>query len=313
MSRCGLLYDPVFLEHLTGIGHPEQPKRASHAYDAIVQARLDQKILPLTCSPCKMEHLERVHTGQYLAQAQKDIGKGLAQLSTGDTSVCKESWEVALRATGGMVEATSQIFSGSIDRAFCLSRPPGHHATPARGMGFCIFNHAAVAARYAQAVHGVGKVLIVDWDVHHGNGTQDVFYKDESVYFFSTHQSPWYPGTGSREETGAGKGLGYNRNHPLPAGAGQAEIVENAFADDLVHRMDRYRPELVIISAGFDSKLGDPLGQFQLTDEDFSELTRVVRSIADEYSNGRVLSILEGGYHLEGLSQACVAHLKALI
>ena len=313
MSKCGLLYDPVFLTHKTAAGHPEQPKRVSRAHQAIVEAGLDQKILPLSCTPCERKHLERVHSHPYLVQAEKDIANGFTQLSTGDTSICEDSWDVALRATGGVVDATDKILSGNMDRAFCLSRPPGHHATPSKGMGFCIFNHAAVAARYAQAVHGVGKVLIVDWDVHHGNGTQDIFYEDESVYFFSTHQAPWYPGTGSREETGSGNGLGFTRNHPLPSGSGHGEIVENAFADDLVHRMNRYRPEFVIISTGFDSKQGDPLGQFQLTDDDFSELTRVIRSIAEEHAENRVLSILEGGYHLESLSQACVAHLKALI
>jgi acetoin utilization deacetylase AcuC-like enzyme len=313
MNRCGLLYDPVFLDHHTGHGHPECPNRVAVAYQAIEKAGLVEKSVFLKPQTCKAEALERVHSKSYLSQAEKDIKQGATQLSTGDTSISKDSWKVAHQATGGIVGALDQIMSGSIDRAFCLTRPPGHHATPTRGMGFCIFNHAAVVARHAQSVHGVGKVLIVDWDVHHGNGTQDVFYNDESVYFFSTHQSPWYPGTGNAEETGTGKGLGYNRNHPLPAGAGNNEIVQNAFADDLTHRMDLYRPELVIISAGFDSKHGDPLGQFQLTDNDFSELTRVIRSIAKEYAESRVLSILEGGYDLDGLSQACVAHLGALI
>jgi len=313
MSRCGLLYDPVFLDHHTGPGHPECPDRVAFAYQAIEKAGLVDKSVFLKPQTCQTEALERVHSKSYLSQAEKDIKQGASQLSAGDTSISKDSWEVAQQATGGIVGALDQIMSGSIDRAFCLTRPPGHHATPTRGMGFCILNHAAVAARHAQSVHGVGKVLIVDWDVHHGNGTQDIFYEDESVYFFSTHQAPWYPGTGSREETGSGNGLGVTRNHPLPSGSGNAEIVENAFADDLVHRMNRYRPELVIISAGFDSKLGDPLGQFQLTDDDFSELTHVIRSIAKEYAESRVLSILEGGYNLDDLSQACVAHLGALI
>ena len=313
MSRCGLLYDPVFLDHHTGNGHPECPNRVAVAYQAIEKAGLVEKSVFLKPQTCQAEALERVHSKSYLSQAEKDIKQGATQLSTGDTSISKDSWKVAQQATGGIIGALDQIMSGSIDRAFCLTRPPGHHATPTRGMGFCIFNHAAVAARHAQSFHGVGKVLIVDWDVHHGNGTQDIFYEDESVYFFSTHQAPWYPGTGSSEETGSGNGLGFTRNHPLPSGSGNAEIVENAFADDLVHRMNRYRPELVIISAGFDSKLGDPLGQVQLMDDDFSELTRVIRSIAKEYAESRVLSILEGGYHLDGLSQACVAHFGALI
>jgi acetoin utilization deacetylase AcuC-like enzyme len=312
MSRCGLLYDPIFLDHLTGPGHPECPVRASHAYEAIKDSGLLKQCTPFGTKVCQMVDLERAHSQAYLTKAQKDISGGLPQLSTGDTVVCKDSWSVAQKATGGILNTLDQIIEGTIDRAFCLTRPPGHHATPNRGMGFCIFNHVAVAARRAQAVHGVGKVLIVDWDVHHGNGTQDIFYEDDSVYFFSTHQSPWYPGTGSREETGTGKGLGYTKNHSLPAGSGYSEIVENAFADDLAHRMDRFKPELVIISAGFDSRIDDPLGDFLLEDPHFAELTKVMRTIADQYADGRVLSVLEGGYNLKGLASACVSHLQGL-
>ena len=313
MSRCGLLYDPVFLDHLTGPGHPECPDRASHAYEAIKDSGLLKQCTPIGTKVCQMVDLERAHSQAYLTKAQKDISGGLSHLSTGDTVVCKDSWSVAQKATGGILNGLDQIMDGMIDRAFCLTRPPGHHATPNRGMGFCIFNHVAVAARRAQAVHGVGKVLIVDWDVHHGNGTQDIFYEDDSVYFFSTHQSPLYPGTGSREETGSGKGLGCTKNHPLPAGSGYSEIVENAFADDLAHRMDRFKPELVIISAGFDSRIDDPLGDFLLEDPHFAELTKVMRTIADQYADGRVLSVLEGGYNLKGLASACVSHLQALV
>ena len=285
MSRCGLLYDPVFLDHRTGTGHPECPDRASSAYLAIKDAGILENAKLIMPKDCSITDLERAHTKDYLRQAQKDISGGLPQLSTGDTVVCKDSWSVAQQAAGGILQALDQMMTGIIDRAFCLTRPPGHHATPSRGMGFCIFNHVAVAARRAQAIHGVGKVLIVDWDVHHGNGTQDIFYEDDSVYFFSTHQSPWYPGTGSREETGKGKGLGYTKNHPLPAGSGHSEIVDNAFADDLAHRMDRFKPELVIISAGFDSRMDDPLGDFLLEDPHFAELTKVMRTIADQYAD----------------------------
>lgn len=313
MSRCGLLYDPAFLDHLTGPGHPECPDRASHAYEAIKDSGLLKQCTRIGTKECQMVDMERAHSQAYLTLAQKDISDGLSQLSTGDTVVCKDSWSVAQKATGGILNTLDQIIEGAIDRAFCLTRPPGHHATPNRGMGFCIFNHVAVAARRAQAIHGVGKVLIVDWDVHHGNGTQDIFYEDDSVYFFSTHQSPWYPGTGSREETGTGKGLGYTKNHPLPAGSGYSEIVENAFADDLAHRMDRFKPELVIISAGFDSRMDDPLGDFLLEDSHFAELTKVMRTIADQYADGRVLSVLEGGYNLQGLASACVSHLQTLV
>ena len=313
MSKCGFLYDPIFLDHLTGSGHPECPDRVSRVYDAIKDSGLSERCISIPSKDCRMADLERAHSQSYLKKAQMDISAGLPQLSTGDTVVCHDSWTVAKQATGGILNALDQIIEGAVNRAFCLSRPPGHHATSNRGMGFCIFNHVAVAARRAQVIHGMGKVLIVDWDVHHGNGTQDIFYEDDSVYFFSTHQSPWYPGTGSQEETGSGKGIGYTKNHPFPAGSGHSEIVDNAFADDLAHRMDRFKPELVIISAGFDSRMDDPLGDFLLEDTHFAELTQVMRTIADQYADGRVLSVLEGGYNLKGLASACVAHLQALV
>jgi acetoin utilization deacetylase AcuC-like enzyme len=313
MKRCGLLHDPVFLDHQTGVGHPECPERTKLAMEAIRAHDLLDKVESLKPTLCTSQSLKLVHSQSYLTRAEEDIKKGSAQLSTGDTMVCEDSWKVAQMATGGIIGAVDQIMTGSLERAFCLTRPPGHHATPTKGMGFCLFNHVAVAARHAQSEHDLGRVLIVDWDVHHGNGTQDIFYEDESVYFFSTHQSPWYPGTGSREETGTGKGLGYTKNHPLPAQSGHSEIVENAFADDLVHRMNRFKPELIIISAGFDSRKDDPLGDFLLEDAHFAELTKIIRFLADEYAEGRVLSVLEGGYNLKGLASACVSHLQAMI
>jgi acetoin utilization deacetylase AcuC-like enzyme len=201
--------------------------------------------------------------------------------------------------------------SGRARNAFCVLRPPGHHATASRGMGFCLLNNVALAARYAQRHHGLERVLIVDWDVHHGNGTQEIFYTDPSVFFFSTHQWPLYPGTGRADEAGDGAGQGTTMNFPFPAGSGRTEVL-GVVENSLMPAADRFQPGLVLISAGFDSRIGDPLGGFTLTDEDFADLTRRAMEIADRHAQGRVVSVLEGGYDLEGLASATAAHVAAL-
>jgi acetoin utilization deacetylase AcuC-like enzyme len=225
--------------------------------------------------------------------------------------VSNRSWEVALRAVGSGFAAVDAVVEQRAKNAFCLVRPPGHHATASEGMGFCILNSIALAARYAQRRHGLSRVLIVDWDVHHGNGTHDIFYEDGSVFFFSTHQWPLYPGTGHSSETGAGAGEGKTMNFPLPALSGAKEIFP-AF-DKLAVAMESFRPELVLISAGFDSRVDDPLGHFQLTDADFAELTRRMIALAKQHASGRVVSMLEGGYNLQGLASAAAAHVQALL
>ena len=206
---------------------------------------------------------------------------------------------------------TSINFTGQASNAYCVVRPPGHHATANRGMGFCIFNIVAVAARYAQKRYGAGRVLIVDWDVHHGNGTQDIFYRDPNVFFFSSHQWPLYPGTGRADETGDGPGTGTTMNFPFPAGSGRAEIL-GAIRESLTPAMEKFRPEFVLISAGFDSRVGDLLGLFTLTDQDFTDLTSAVMEIAGASAGGRLVSVLEGGYNLTGLASAAAAHVAAL-
>ena len=310
---CGLHYDSFLKNHDPGPKHPEGTERTSFVYEELKKTDLLKKTIRLKNDRCDLGSLELVHQPQYLRLARREIEQGQRTLSTGDTNVSSDSWDVALRATGGALHAVDHVFSPRGSHAFCLSRPPGHHATPNKGMGFCIFNHAAVAARYAQQRHGAGKILIVDWDVHHGNGTQDIFYEDDSVFFLSTHQAPWYPGTGRTEETGTGNGLGYTLNCPFPAGSGRKEILELAFAEKLSTKMSGFKPELIIISAGFDSRKGDPLGQFNLTDEDFFDLTKLVMGLAQEHCQSRIVSILEGGYDLTGLSKAVLSHLCALI
>jgi acetoin utilization deacetylase AcuC-like enzyme len=258
-----------------------------------------------------VDELAACHTREYIRLVEAEVAQGARVLSTGDTDICPDSLEVARAAAGGAFQAVDAVMEGRAQNAFCVVRPPGHHASADRGMGFCIFNNVALAARYAQRRHGVERVLIADWDVHHGNGTQDIFYADGSVFFFSTHQHPWYPGTGHAEETGEGAGRGSTLNCPFPAGSGRAEIM-GAFQRKLLPAAADFKPDLVLISAGFDSRAGDPLGGFTLSDGDFADLTALLLEIAGSYSGGRVVSVLEGGYSLEGLAAAAVAHVQAL-
>ena len=303
----GLAADPVCKEHLTGPGHPEQPAR----FDAAVNALQGLDLVKISPRLANHDELALCHSRKYIQLAEREIFEGFHELSTGDTVVSPKSLDAALRAAGQALNAVDAIVQKRISNAISIGRPPGHHASPVRGMGFCIFNTIAVAARYAQHKHGIGRVLIADWDVHHGNGTQDVFYTDGTVFFFSTHQSPWYPGTGARNERGEGAGEGMTLNCPFPAGSGRKEIL-GAFQEQLISAADDVKPEFVLISAGFDSRIGDPLGQFLLTDDDFADLTRVLREIADKHAGGRLLSVLEGGYNLTGLASAMRSHVEAL-
>lgn len=258
------------------------------------------------------DELALVHTRQYIELLQREISEGRSQLSTGDTDICSESEGAARSAAGCVLSAVDALFSKSATNVFCPVRPPGHHANAARGMGFCLFNNVALAARYAQHKYDIERVLIADWDVHHGNGTQDIFYEDGSVLFFSTHQSPWYPGTGDISERGEGKGEGKTINCPFPANTAASKIIA-AFHDSLLPAARAFHPDLVLLSAGFDSRIHDPLGRFLLTDANFGELTGMMLDLAAECCGGRLISVLEGGYNLEGLSLAAEAHVRALL
>ncbi len=310
-TQSVLLADPIYREHLQGRDHPERPERFDAVIEGLRRAGLLERLGRVESRAATEEELMLCHTREYLRSARHDVEAGSPYLSTGDTDVTANSWEVATRAAGGVLNAVDAVLAGKARNVFCAVRPPGHHATPSRGMGFCLLNNVALAARYAQRKFGLARVAIMDWDVHHGNGTQDIFYEDGSVFFFSTHQWPLYPGTGRADETGAGAGKGTTMNYPFPAGSGRAEIlgvVQNAW----MPAMKVFRPELVLISAGFDSRIGDLLGRFTLTDEDFADLTRAVMEIADRSAAGRVVSVLEGGYSLPGLASAAAAHVAVL-
>ena len=305
-----LIADPRFRDHETG-PHPETPlrvdaiRRALEADDA-----LWRKLEHVRPRPASEDDIARCHTRALIDDVRAAAESGIERLDA-DTAISRESFEVARLAAGAATTAVDRVFSPNVDNAFAAVRPPGHHAGTQMAMGFCLFNNAAIAARYAQTVYGIERVLVVDWDVHHGNGTQEIFYRDGSVFYFSTHQYPYYPGTGARVETGAGPGAGSILNVPLPAGT-PATSHRQAFSEALAAIEDRFPPDLVIVSAGFDSRLGDPLGALSLEDRDFSEMTREVVDMAGRSAAGRVVSLLEGGYDLEGLGRAVHAHVSAL-
>lgn len=307
-----LLLDRGFTAHDPGVHHPEAAIRITSLVDRLEASGLAAKAPSIEPREATEDELRLVHTAGYVQLVLREVdGQSSGQLSTGDTNYGPQSLSVSRSAVGGLLSAVDGVVSGTWDNAFCALRPPGHHATPDRGMGFCLFNNIAIAARYAQRKHGLKRVAIVDWDVHHGNGTQDCFYDDGSVFFFSSHQSPWYPGTGAKDETGSGSGRGTTMNFPLPAGSGFSEIGA-ALKGAFTRAMEDFKPELILVSAGFDSRIGDPLGQFTLTDAQFADLTRLLRDLATEHCSGRIVSALEGGYNPQGLAAAVESHVRTL-
>ena len=274
-------------------------------------ATLWSKLVEVQAREAARGDIQAAHSPQLYKHVERVVSEGIGYLDA-DTTVSMRSLDAARHAAGAPCQAIDLIMKGEVSNAFVPVRPPGHHATEERSMGFCLFNNVAVAARYAQQHYPqIERVAIIDWDVHHGNGTQGIFYDDPSVYFFSSHQYPWYPGTGSRGEKGMGRGLGYTLNLPLRA-ATPAEQQKRAFEAALEDMAASFSPDLIIISAGFDSHLGDPLGQLLLQDEDFVEMTRTVKEWAASSCEGRLVSCLEGGYNLETLGETVRAHVAEL-
>ncbi|MBI5725720.1 MAG: histone deacetylase [Planctomycetes bacterium] len=313
LRPVGLVYHEQCLRHVPGAGHPDAPNRLDAIRQGLAKEGLMDKLARIEPAEMRPEYIEAVHTRQYIEIARQDIISRKKTLSTGDTAVCEESFDAARRAVGCVVAGVEAVAAGKVQSVFCAIRPPGHHSTPSAGMGFCVFNNAAIAARHAQLHCGVGKVFILDWDVHHGNGTQDAFWEDGSVLACSIHQDGLYPmpitGQGHADETGAGKGLGCNMNIPLPAGSGDEDIVA-VFHSKIAPAAARFKPDLIVISAGFDSRVGDALGDFTITDDGFSRLTRLTMGLMD---SPRIVSVLEGGYDPVGLASAACRHISTLL
>lgn len=305
-----LYYDPRFLDHDTG-AHPEQPERLRQIVAKLEATGLAARAERPTWQPVTRARLERVHEPGHIDRIAA-LAEGGGGRVDADTIVSVASFDVARLAAGAACDAVDRVLRGEAKTALCLVRPPGHHAVAERAMGFCLFNNIAIAAGVAREEHQLDRVLVVDWDVHHGNGTQDTFYADGRVGFFSAHRWPFYPGTGAADETGTGDGLGATQNLPIAFGTPRATYCEQ-FANELEKFAARIRPQLVLVSAGFDSHRADPIGSLGLETEDFAELTKRVREVAAVYANGRVVSILEGGYNPPILAECVETHLAGLL
>ena len=299
---------PASLNHLNGTGHPERPDRI-RAIESVLEDEKFQSLVREQAPRAELETVALCHPMDYILEIQSAVPKdGLVQLDP-DTSMSPGSFEAALRAIGGATRAVDEVAGKKAANAFVVQRPPGHHAETMRPMGFCIFNQAAIAARYAQKQHGLHRVAVVDFDVHHGNGTQEIFWRDATLMYCSTHQMPLYPGTGAVGERGEHDNI---VNAPLRAGDG-GEQFKAAMETRILPRLQSFGPELIIISAGFDAHHRDPLANLQFVEADFGWATRRIMEVADKTAQGRVVSVLEGGYDLEGLSKSAAAHVTALL
>jgi acetoin utilization deacetylase AcuC-like enzyme len=311
MNTVGFVYHEEYLEHDTGPEHPERADRLSAIVRYLNESGSMKNLRQLRPVPASLDWIQKVHPMSYIQMIERRCHAGETVLDSGDTHVCTKSYGVALLAAGGVLRAVDEVIEGTMTKMFCAVRPPGHHAETNSVMGFCLLNNAAIGARYAQQKYGIGRVAILDWDVHHGNGTQEIFWSDPSVLYISTHQYPLWPGTGASNEAGGGAGEGLTVNCPMRPGSGEKEFVET-FRGRIMPALHKFRPELLIISAGFDAHKDDPLANINLTEESFATLTGFAGEIANKYCGGRIVSVLEGGYNLQALACSVAAHLKVL-
>jgi acetoin utilization deacetylase AcuC-like enzyme len=306
----GLIYDPVYLEHDTG-NHVENSQRLTAILSFLEEKHIKEKMVPLPPRQATVDELSKVHAPEYISHIQKQVEKGGGWLDA-DTVMSPGSYNAAIYAAGGIITAIDAVMTRKVNTAFALVRPPGHHATCWQAMGFCLFNNIAVGAKYALVNFNIQRVLIVDFDVHHGNGTQDTFYADPNVLYFSTHQYPFYPGTGSIDETGAREGEGFTANVPLIAGWGDYEY-QAVFEDILAPLTKRFQPQLILVSAGYDAHWADTIALMQVSVPGFIRMVEVLKTLADMLCQGRLVFALEGGYHHEALSSSVAATLNVLL
>lgn len=308
--KVGLVYDPVYLKHDTGT-HVENSGRLVATIDLLQESQLLDKLTSLPPRAASLEEVSLVHSDLHIKRVQSYSSSGGGWLD-GDTYASPDSYEVALWAVGGVLGGIDAVMAGEVDHVFALVRPPGHHATPQQAMGFCLFNNIAIAAKYALQKYNLERILIADFDVHHGNGTEEIFYSDPKVLYFSTHQYPHYPGTGDILDDGSGEGKGATVNVPLPAYCGDAEYLR-AYRELLVPVAKRFKPQLVLASAGYDNHWADPLSMMQLTVDGFGNIVSVIKELADEFCQGKLLISLEGGYNLKALSHSIRATVEVLL
>ena len=314
MKKTGFLYDPRYLLHDTGPYHPEVPERLQAIHKGIEEAGLLPKLKQIQGQRADMRWIEAVHDVDYVRRFEEVCYAGQKSMDTPDCAMCSDTFETALLAAGGVIATAEMLMKGEIDNAFCAVRPPGHHAETGEAMGFCYFNNVAIAATYLKQQWNVGKIGIIDFDVHHGNGTQQIFEKDPSVFYYSIHQHPSfaYPGTGREFEQGSAEGQGFTKNTPVLPGHGDEEYA-HYIKRDLLPAFERFRPEVILVSAGFDAHIDDDMSDVKLSTEAFTWLIETALRLAEEHAHGRLISVLEGGYSLKRLPVLAANHVKALL
>ena len=309
MNKTGYISDPFYLKHKNE-PHPENPGRLNAIQKNIESSKYYNNLTLIQPRKATVEDIAKVHGTGYIRSVEDSCRNGVRNLDA-DTVISADSYQAALLSAGAGLEALDKILEGTVGNAFCAVRPPGHHAEQNKAMGFCLFNNVGVIARYAQDIKNIQKIFIFDWDVHHGNGTQHSFYKDSSIYYSSIHQYPFYPGTGGVDETGTGDGLGSNLNLPMRAYSCDADYI-NAIEHKLIPVIQKFNPDLIIISAGFDAHENDPLAQINLSTDCYGKMTQKLMEIANDVCNGRILSMLEGGYDYSALADSVQLHVETL-